>query len=64
MNKIFLCARINILKGRNSMANITIYQKPTCTTCRQVYSALKEAGADFNAVDYYVNPIPKSKLKD
>jgi len=42
---------------------ITIYQKPTCTTCRQVYKALKEGGVDFDAVDYYVDPIPKSKLK-
>ncbi len=46
------------------MSRITVYQKPTCTTCRQVYAALKESGVDFNAVDYYVNPIPKSKLKE
>jgi arsenate reductase len=43
---------------------ITIYQKPTCTTCRQVYAALKESGVDFDAVDYYTDPIPKTKLKD
>jgi arsenate reductase (glutaredoxin) len=42
---------------------ITIYQKPTCTTCRQVYKALKESGVDFDAVDYYVDPIPKEKLR-
>jgi arsenate reductase len=43
---------------------ITIYQKPTCTTCRQVFAALKESGVDFDAIDYYVDPIPKRKLKD
>ena len=43
---------------------ITIYQKPTCTTCRQVHAALKESGVDFEAVDYYLDPIPKTKLKD
>ena len=43
---------------------ITVYQKPTCTTCRQVYNALKEKGVDFDAVNYYVEPIPKEKLKD
>jgi len=42
---------------------ITIYQKPTCTTCRQVYKALKESGVDFDAVDYYVDPIPKDTLR-
>jgi arsenate reductase (glutaredoxin) len=41
---------------------ITVYQKPTCTTCRQVYQALLEKGVDFNAVNYYVEPIPKKKL--
>lgn len=43
---------------------ITVYQKPTCTTCKQVYAALKEAGVDFNAVNYYLEPIPKIKLKE
>ena len=46
------------------MAKIVIYQKPTCTTCRQVYNALKESGVDFDAVDYYTDPIPKAKLKE
>ena len=46
------------------MSKITVYQKPTCTTCRQVHTALKESGVDFNAVDYYVDPIPRAKLKE
>lgn len=46
------------------MSSITIYQKPTCTTCKQVYAALKEAGVDFNAVNYYLEPISKKKLKE
>jgi arsenate reductase len=41
---------------------IVIYQKPTCSTCRQVHAALREAGVDFDAVDYYTDPIPKAKL--
>ncbi len=43
---------------------IVVYKKPTCTTCRQVHAALKESGVDFDAVDYYVDPIPKKKLQD
>lgn len=42
---------------------ITVYQKPTCTTCRQVYAALRDAGVDFDAVDYFLDPIPRVKLK-
>jgi len=41
---------------------IVVYQKPTCTTCRQVYAALKQSGVDFDSVDYYIDPIPKKKL--
>ena len=43
---------------------ITIYQKPTCTTCRQVHAALKESGVTFDAVNYYVDPIPRTKLRE
>ena len=46
------------------MFKITIYQKPTCTTCRQVYSALQDQKVDFKVVNYYIEPIPKTKLKE
>jgi arsenate reductase len=46
------------------MTKITVYQKPTCTTCREVYKALKESGVDFDAVDYYVEPLSEAKIKD
>lgn len=46
------------------MARITLYQKPTCTTCRQVHAALKESGVDFDSIDYYLDPVSKSKLKE
>jgi arsenate reductase len=43
---------------------ITIYEKPTCTTCRQVHAALVAAGVDVTAVNYYVDPIPRPKLEE
>jgi len=46
------------------MSKITVYEKPTCTTCRQVSTALKEHGVDFDAVNYYVVPLSKAKLKE
>ena len=46
------------------MSKITIYQKPTCTTCRNVYAALKESGVDVEAINYYVDPFSKDKLKE
>ena len=46
------------------MPTITIYLKPTCTTCRSAYKLLQEAGVNFDTVDYYVEPIPKVKLQE
>lgn len=43
---------------------ITIYQKPSCTTCRNVYKILSEEGVDFDAIDYFITPIPKEKMRD
>lgn len=43
---------------------ITIYQKPTCTTCRQVYAALKESGVEMESVNYYTDPLSKAKLRE
>jgi arsenate reductase len=45
------------------MADLTIYQKPTCTTCRQTVQILKESGKAFMAVNYYEKPFTKSQLK-
>ena len=45
------------------MAKITIYQKPTCTTCRQAVQVLKESGQPFEAVNYYEKRFTKAQLK-
>lgn len=44
-------------------STITVYQKPTCTTCRQVAAALKDAGVPFASVNYFTDPIPAATLK-
>ncbi len=46
------------------MAKVAICQKPTCTTCRQTMTIMNESGVDFEAVNYYIDPIPKKKLKE
>lgn len=43
---------------------ITIYQKPTCSTCRQVFQALKESGVEMDSVNYYLEPLSKAKLTE
>lgn len=45
------------------MAKITIYQKPTCTTCRRVLKLVEDSGMSYTAVNYYETPLTKFKLK-
>jgi len=45
------------------MAPITIYQKPTCSTCRTVIRLVQETGQPFTAVNYYEQPLSKPRLK-
>ena len=45
------------------MTKITVYEKPTCTTCRNVSKLLVENGVDFEKVNYYIEPFSKSQLQ-
>jgi arsenate reductase len=46
------------------MADITIYQKPTCSTCRQALQFLEENGKPYTAINYYEKPFTKAQLKN
>jgi arsenate reductase len=41
---------------------ITVYQKPTCTKCRQTLARLNECGVEFEAVNYYETPLTAEAL--
>ena len=43
---------------------ITVYEKPTCTKCREMNRFLQDNGVDFSKVNYYIEPLTKAKLKD
>jgi len=43
---------------------ITVYEKPTCTKCREMDRFLRESGVDFSKVNYYLEPLSKKKLKE
>lgn len=43
---------------------ITVYEKPTCTKCREMNRFLVENGVDFDKVNYYIDPIGEKKLRD
>ena len=43
---------------------ITVYEKPTCTKCREADRLLRESGVDFDKVNYYLEPIGEAKLRE
>ena len=46
------------------MPELTVYEKPTCTTCRNLAMLLQERGIDFDRVDYHVDPLPAEKIRE
>jgi arsenate reductase (glutaredoxin) len=46
------------------MSKLTIYQKPTCSTCRTVMTRLNEAGIDYDAINYIIEPPSRQKLAE
>ena len=46
------------------MSGLTVYEKPTCTTCRRLATLLTERGIDFERVNYHVEPLPEEKIRD
>ena len=44
-------------------SKITVYEKPTCTTCRVVKKYLNESGVDFEAINYFEQPLTADTLK-
>src|SRR6185295_9073385 len=43
---------------------ITVYEKPTCTKCREMNRFLTEQGVDFSKVNYYIEPLSEKKLRE
>lgn len=43
---------------------ITVYEKPTCTTCRNLAKLLREQGIDFESVEYHVEGLEERELRD
>jgi arsenate reductase len=40
-----------------------VYEKPTCSTCRSLFTLLCERGIDFERVNYIVDPLSASQIE-
>ena len=46
------------------MADLTVYEKPTCTTCRNLAALLAERGIDYDRVEYHVTGLAEPELRE
>lgn len=46
------------------MQKITVYEKPTCTTCKNLAVLLKENGIDYDKQNYFIEPLSAGDIKD
>jgi len=43
---------------------LTVYEKPTCSTCRKLRALLDEQGVEFESIDYHVTGIGEGELRE
>lgn len=44
--------------------SIKVYQKPTCSKCRETVGILKDRGATFELINYYETPLDAEGLRE
>jgi arsenate reductase len=43
---------------------IVVYEKPTCSKCREVNQLLRASGIAFERINYYIEPLSEAKLRE
>ena len=44
--------------------SIVVYEKPACTTCKNLMALLQERGIDFETVEYHVLGIAEDEIRE
>jgi arsenate reductase len=42
---------------------LTVYEKPTCTTCRKLGQLLESRGVEFEKVNYILDPLTSEEIR-
>jgi arsenate reductase len=45
------------------MAELTVYDVNTCTTCKKLHGLLTDRGIDFDTVEYHVTGLTEEELR-
>jgi arsenate reductase len=43
---------------------LTVYEKPTCSKCRELAKLLEARGVDFEKVNFHLDPLPARHLRE
>jgi len=54
---------VKVFCSVNEVAELTVYEKRTCTTCKNLAMLLQERGIDFDRVDYHVEPLSEDEIR-
>jgi arsenate reductase (glutaredoxin) len=46
------------------MSDVIVYEKRTCTTCRQVADLLRSRGIEYDDVQYHVEGISSQRIRE
>jgi arsenate reductase len=46
------------------MAELLVYEKRTCTTCKNLAELLDQRGIDFDRVDFHVEPLSADEIRE
>lgn len=65
LSRVGLQLAVELTEDRiEPVPKLTVYEKPTCSTCRNLRALLSERGVDFESVDYHVTGIEEGELRD
>ncbi len=45
------------------LEKITVYEKPTCTTCRNLAELLRANGVEYDRVNYFIDALSEKDLR-
>jgi arsenate reductase len=48
----------------SGLTDFTVYEKPTCSTCRELVQILEGHGIAFERIDYHVFPLPAERIRE
>ena len=46
------------------MAELLVYEKRTCSTCRELAELLESRGIEFDRVDFHVEPLSEDEIRE